>query len=55
MPRWNRSVPGAPGVFHLPIALEAVIMISPFTAYFYTIYWAVQWVLRPLAPSSGSA
>jgi protein-S-isoprenylcysteine O-methyltransferase Ste14 len=38
MPRWNRLVPGAAAVFYLLIALEAVIMISPFTAYFYAIY-----------------
>lgn len=38
MRRWNRLVPGAAFVFYLLIALEAVIMISPFAAYFYTIY-----------------
>jgi hypothetical protein len=35
MPRWNRIVPSAAVVFYLLIALEAVIMISPFTAYCY--------------------
>ena len=38
MSRWSRIVPGAAVAFYLLIALEAVIMISPFTAYFYAIY-----------------
>lgn len=38
MRRWTRLVPGAAIVFYLLIALEAVIMISPFTGYFYAIY-----------------
>lgn len=38
MRRWTRLVPGAAFVFYLLIALEAVIMITPFTAYFYAIY-----------------
>lgn len=38
MRRWSRLVPGAAIAFYLLIALEAIIMISPFTAYFYAIY-----------------
>jgi len=37
--RWRqRLVPGAAFVFYLLIALEAVIMITPFTVYFYAVY-----------------
>lgn len=38
MSRWGRLVPGAAFVFYLLIALEAVIMITPFTMYFYALY-----------------
>jgi protein-S-isoprenylcysteine O-methyltransferase Ste14 len=38
MSRWGRLVPGAAFVFYLLIALEAVIMITPFTVYFYALY-----------------
>jgi protein-S-isoprenylcysteine O-methyltransferase Ste14 len=38
MSRWNRLAPGAAFVFYALIALEAVIMITPFTAYFYAVY-----------------
>ena len=38
MRRWKRLVPGAAFVFYLLIALEAVIMITPFTVYFYALY-----------------
>jgi protein-S-isoprenylcysteine O-methyltransferase Ste14 len=38
MSRWNRLAPSAAFVFYLLIALEAIIMITPFTAYFYAIY-----------------
>jgi protein-S-isoprenylcysteine O-methyltransferase Ste14 len=38
MSRWRRLVPGTAFVFYLLIALEAVIMITPFTAYFYAVY-----------------
>ena len=38
MSRFNRLVPGAAFVFYLLIALEAFIMITPFTAYFYAVY-----------------
>ena len=38
MSRWNRLVPGTASVFYLLIALEAIIMITPFTAYFYAVY-----------------
>lgn len=38
MSRWGRLAPGAAFVFYLLIALEAVIMLTPFTAYFYAIY-----------------
>ena len=38
MNRWRKLVPGAAFVFYLLIALEAVIMITPFTAYFYAVY-----------------
>jgi len=37
--RWRRRiVPGTAFVFYLLIALEAVIMITPFTVYFYAVY-----------------
>ncbi len=38
MSRWNRLAPGAAFVFYLLIALEAIIMITPFTAFFYAVY-----------------
>lgn len=38
MNRWRRLAPGAAFVFYLLIALEAVIMITPFTVYFYALY-----------------
>jgi protein-S-isoprenylcysteine O-methyltransferase Ste14 len=38
MSGWRRLVPGAAFVFYLLIALEAVIMITPFTVYFYAVY-----------------
>ena len=35
---WKRLVPGAAFAFYLLIALEAIIMITPFTVYFYAVY-----------------
>ncbi|MFQ5876014.1 MAG: methyltransferase family protein, partial [Dehalococcoidia bacterium] len=34
----KKAVPGALAVFYLAIALEVIIMISPFAAYFYSLY-----------------
>ncbi len=34
----KRLIPGAAFVFYLLIALEAIIMITPFTVYFYAVY-----------------
>lgn len=38
MSRWSRLVPGAAVVFYLLVALEAIIMLTPFTVYFYALY-----------------